>query len=139
MSQWGPYPLETETQRREREEAEDRKGEHEMEYRRETVNEEWKLTREEIQDIITSGYIKHNSLGVPGCRQAIDDDIATAAQRKLLRLSDFTWSSCPEWSSSMCRHFSGDDACACCWAAYRLASDFQSMRAALSPHQEAGK
>jgi hypothetical protein len=44
---------------------------------------EWELTDEEIQGIITDGYIRHVALGIPGCRQAIDRDIAAAAQRKL--------------------------------------------------------
>ena len=45
---------------------------------------ELELTSEEIQGIITDGYIRHVDLGIPGCRQAIDRDIATAAQRKLV-------------------------------------------------------
>jgi len=41
-------------------------------------DDEGVLTDEEIQDIITNGYMKHSSLDVPKRRQVIDKDIAKA-------------------------------------------------------------
>ena len=45
---------------------------------------EWELTDEEIQGIVTGGYAQYAHLGQPECRKAIDRAIARAAQKKLV-------------------------------------------------------
>jgi len=51
---------------------------------------DYELTKEEIQDIISEGVIKYDSLGIPKRRQSIDQDISKATVAKVLRLQSQT-------------------------------------------------
>ena len=97
MSVWGPYPERTEEQERERRDAEDKKGEHEMEYEREmeATNEEWRLTEPQaLRGLLYEAewhWFKCSDNQAPwpdGAPQEKDAFvawyIATAAQRKLV-------------------------------------------------------
>jgi hypothetical protein len=76
---------------------------------------EWDID-DEIQCIVTAGYVKYVHLGQPECRKAIDRAIARAAQKKLVE-----W--LLKWGDGQCEHadtgMSPRHGCDLCWRDFK--------------------